>query len=270
MKNKGQSIADTLAVFGDKSQDADNLKVTILDIVRKISEAKESEGGKDWDFGSFLASPLSPHEGNVEDVEVEGIDSLKNLILAPKSYKDGGEVNIYNKLLEQVAGKAGMETSGVENLMSKIAYRESKGVPTQKQISDGMEAGPGRGLYQYELGSLGGSGAGRTAMNRLSSVLGEKNLPEWASSYFGKEGSKRDVDFSEMTEEQQNILFLADKLQDPMEGNISAMKDMGAGEWWKKFHHKGKASKEEEEKLIKGFMEDISYAERNKGAKWNQ
>ena len=117
---------------------------------------------------------------------------------------------------------------------------------------------------------MGGSGAGRTALNRLANIIGEENLPKWTSQYFGEEGLKRDVDFSELTEEQQNILFLADKLQDPMEGNIAAMKTMGAGEWWKKFHHKGKASKEEEKKLIKGFMEDIAYAEKTKGAKWTE
>ena len=45
MANKGQSIVDTLSVFGDKSQDADNLKTTILDIVKLIGgEEQQREG----------------------------------------------------------------------------------------------------------------------------------------------------------------------------------------------------------------------------------
>ena len=99
MANRGQSIADTLAVFGDKSQDADNLKATVLDIVRKISESEESQDSGGWNLGNFLSAPLSPHQG---DVDAEGVDSLKNLILAPESYEEGGKVgkDYYSQLAE--------------------------------------------------------------------------------------------------------------------------------------------------------------------------
>ena len=315
-----ESIADTLVVFEEKSQVADSLISSLRsslrsgfqNILRQGVSNLISEGGLTGEDMQRIASNTPINIGaefgggyglglglNVPSSEANPRGKQDFQIKLTKSFQEGGEVgdevSIYNQLLEQVAGKAKMETGEVENLMSKIAYRESKSVPTQKQISkhpkvseEGWESlypeeegkaysGPGRGLYQYELDSLGGSGAGRTAMNRLYAVLGgdlkkdkkPENLPEWASAYFGKEGSKRDVDFSELTEGQQNILFLADKLQDPMKGNIASMKTMDPAEWWKKFHHKGKVSKKEEKELIKSFAEDISFAE-SKGATWNQ
>ena len=314
-----ESISDTLAVFEEKSQIADSLisslKSSLVggfqNILKQGVKNLISKGGLTGEDMQRIASDtpinvgaeLGGGYGLGLGLNVPGPRGKQDFqVKLTKSFEEGGEVggdeNIYSQLLKQVARKAKIETGDVESLMSKIAYRESKSVPTQKQISTytpqlaegefGPPAppttysGPGRGLYQYELDSLGGSGAGRTAMNRLYAVLGgdlkkgkkPKNLPEWASPYFGKEGSKRDVDFSELTEGQQNILFLADKLQDPMKGNIAAMKDAskssaGVAGWWKKFHHKGKASKKEEEKLLAGFRADIELAEA-KGATWNQ
>ena len=145
---------------------------------------------------------------------------------------------LMDKVLEKTASNVGQKE--VEKLMKMIAYHETG--PHQRNLPEARQAGggPGRGLYQYELSTSGGSGAGRTAMNRLLNVLGEENLPKWAYKYFDKyfepEG---DVDFSELTEEQQNILFLADKLQDPIRGNIGQIGVESDSLWWAKYHHKG-------------------------------
>ena len=126
MADKGQTIADTLAVFGEKSKDADDLKATVLDIVRKISESKEGQGSGGWNFGDFLSAPLSPHQG---DVDAEGVDSLKNLILAPESYKDGGEVGLGGiiKEINQLfsSQKGGAKLSDQTDFMKRVAATES-------------------------------------------------------------------------------------------------------------------------------------------------
>jgi hypothetical protein len=115
-----REVRTILEEFGEKSQDADTLKTTVLDIVRLISE---SEDDRDWDFGSFLSSPLSPHQG---DVDVEGVDSLKNLILSPESYKDGGKVGKdYYSQLAEVAKKKDFDL----NQLTDMFIIESSGNP---------------------------------------------------------------------------------------------------------------------------------------------
>ena len=182
----------------------------------------------------------------------------------------------YDYLMESIVQKsidAGVTTdqAQVEKLMTLISYHETGGTmdPSQRQISqhwgrdEGLSNlypeskrfydGPGRGLFQYELDSLGGSGAGRVAMNRLYAALGgdlidgikPENMPKWMNKYFsinewGHHEVSGDVDFSELTEEQQKILFLADKLKTP-----GAIKDIGKladHEWWAEYHHKGAKS----------------------------
>jgi len=145
---------------------------------------------------------------------------------------------LMERVLEKTASNVGQED--VERLMNMIAYHETG--PSQRNFPDARQegGGPGRGLYQYELASGQGSGAGRTAMNRLFNMLGEEGLPQWAYKYFDKNFEPLgDVDFSELTKEQQDILFLADKLQDPIKGNLGAIGVESDSLWWQKYHHKG-------------------------------
>ena len=154
----------------------------------------------------------------------------------------------------------------VEELMNMIAWHESARTmdPSIKQKSNvyseedpervvGSKEGPGRGLYQYELETLDGSGAGRTAMNNLLKGYSDKKgqrttegynkLPKWAKQYFDTDNPseypnpKGDVDFSELTKEQQDILFLADKLMGT--AKIGDIGEISNAEWWAKYHHKG-------------------------------
>ena len=153
----------------------------------------------------------------------------------------------------------------VEELMNVLAHHETirTGDPSTRQKSNvynekgdviGSKEGPGRGLYQYELETLGGSGEGRVAMNRLYATLGgnletgvkPENMPKWMNQYFsenewGHLEASRDVDFSELNAEQQNLLFLADKLQDP-KVKLSDIGVVSDAEWWSKYHHKGEHS----------------------------
>ena len=151
----------------------------------------------------------------------------------------------YDHVMEKVLQEAQVDQDQVERLMTLVGVHESGGDPSIHQTG----GGPGRGLFQYEL-EKGGSGAGRTAMNRLYAALGgdlitgkePANMPKWMDKYFSKNQwgyheVSGDVDFSTLTEEQQKILFLADKLM-----TKGAIKDIGTladHEWWAKYHHKG-------------------------------
>tara|TARA_Y100000310_G_scaffold282984_1_gene304644 strand:+ start:238 stop:897 length:660 start_codon:yes stop_codon:yes gene_type:complete len=182
------------------------------------------------------------------------------------------ELPPYDFLMERVLGKTrnNVDQDQVERLMALISYHETGGTmdPSQRQISqrwgrdEGLANlypeserfydGPGRGLFQYELDKDGGSGAGRTAMNNLLIAYGGEvdprgaydKLPKWAKKYFNINNPSHypnpegDVDFSELTEEQQKILFLADKLEDP-KVKLADIGVLADHEWWAEYHHKG-------------------------------
>ena len=149
---------------------------------------------------------------------------------------------------EILANNPGLTQKQIEDLMGVIKYHETDGTmdPTIKQYKHrgAADHGPGRGLYQYELDRGDGSGSGRSAMQRLYNTVGEEGLPRWALKYFDRNPSTReleqegDVDFSELTAEQQDLLFLADKLQDPMPGNLGQIGVLSDAEWWEKYHKK--------------------------------
>jgi hypothetical protein len=175
------------------------------------------------------------------------------------------ELPPYDFLMERVLGKTrnNVDQDQVERLMALISYHETGGTMEpftiqksnlydEKEEVIGSKEGPGRGLYQYELETLGGSGAGRTAMNNLLIAYGGEvdprgaydKLPKWAKKYFNINNPSHypnpegDVDFSELTEEQQKILFLADKLEDP-KVKLADIGVLADHEWWAKYHHKG-------------------------------
>tara|TARA_Y100000310_G_scaffold285485_1_gene308976 strand:- start:1701 stop:2378 length:678 start_codon:yes stop_codon:yes gene_type:complete len=167
----------------------------------------------------------------------------------------------YDFLMESMIQKsidAGstVDQKQIENLMTLIAYHESAGTmdPSIRQF----EGGPGMGIFQYELQPSAkhtkASGAGRTAMGNLLLAYGGEDdprgaydkLPKWAKAYFnitnkwGYPNPEGDVDFSTLTLEQQEVLFLADKLM-----TIGAVEDIGklaSHEWWAKYHRKAPGS----------------------------
>ena len=123
--------------------------------------------------------------------------------------------NLLTALLDKAESNWGMDEAAIQDAMSRIAFHESKyGTPeyTPIQISDKSSTGygPGRGLYQYEIGDQGGA---HTAINRLlefNKVSGKKYDVKFAQDML----DNNLYDFSQLTPEQQNMLFLADKLGD--------------------------------------------------------
>jgi len=166
-------------------------------------------------------------------------------------------LNTYDRVMNIAVSHAKVNQQQIEELMDKIAYHETDG--TMKADMHQYEGGPGQGLFQYELKTKGGKGAGRTAMNRLYKVLGGVlpaeggkpardpiNMPDWMKSYFkrnkyGFYEASGDVDFSKLTEEQQKTAFLADKIKDERDGK-RAISEIGMdrdSKWWSLYHQKG-------------------------------
>mgnify|MGYP005988189205 CR=1 FL=1 len=109
-----------------------------------------------------------------------------------------------------------------------IAEVESGNKPLAKQIG----GGPGRGKYQFEPDAAVTAGA---RLKALAKSLGFEN-PSWNT-----EENMKDV--SQLSAEQQDILFLADKLQDE-KTNLKALAsgEISGEDFWIKHHWKGNAS----------------------------
>ena len=118
--------------------------------------------------------------------------------------------NAYDILLAAAEHEWGMTEGEVEDFISQIEWHESKGDHTAKQKLDDGSIGRGRGLFQYEVGK--GQGA-HTAINRLIKQIGYE--PSFLEGL-----SESDYDVSTLSPEQQQILFIADKLRmgDSMKG----------------------------------------------------
>ena len=123
--------------------------------------------------------------------------------------------DLLSALLGQAESNWGMDEAAIQDAMAKIAFHESKyGTPeyTPMQISDESSSGygPGRGLYQYDIGEKEGA---LTAINRLISI-NESRVNQYDISFLDSMIKNKSYDFSQLTPEQQNMLFLADKLVD--------------------------------------------------------
>ena len=98
--------------------------------------------------------PTGPSEGTI--------------IESPAAYQTGG---LRNHMMDYLH-TSGRDTNYVNTVMNSIAQHESKNNATQVQVSgnktDGFYDGPGRGKYQFEVGSEKG---GNTAMNRTANFL---------------------------------------------------------------------------------------------------
>ena len=148
----------------------------------------------------------------------------------------------------------------IEN-MNKIAFHESKNISDAVQKSNKTESGigPGRGLFQFEVGE--GQGAS-TAAQRLITQLGFE--PEFLQGF-----AESGYDASKLTPEQQQSLFLGNLLQMPNklngEGRVGASfagvdTDEELADYWAQYHHAGTDLGSDEYKtMIDKFTEDLDY-----------
>jgi len=155
----------------------------------------------------------------------------------------------YQAMLQDLAGRYGVQGSDIEGLMDKVGWHESKnqagaiqksGMGTYEDGSTQYGQGPGRGLFQFETRGGGGSGAGQTALNRLRNYYTEKGMdaPGWVNS------SYEDFDASQFSPMQQKMLFMANQRMSK-HGNFNAEEIKNPAEWAAKYHWRGDDAKKQ-------------------------
>jgi len=142
-------------------------------------------------------------------------------------------MNERDRLIEQLIRERGGTREQYLHFLNSVAYHESGGSfdPKQEQIG----GGPGVGKYQFEKGNSKGA---RTAANRAKNYykqLGYK-IPNWLSKLDGKDS----VDVSNLSSEQQDVLFLANLRKHPKADfrNLWEGKET-VPEFWANYHWAG-------------------------------
>ena len=153
---------------------------------------------------------------------------------------------IYNQMVVNMADRYKQTSNFLEQVMDRVAYHESRRDPGCKQLG----GGPGRGLFQFEIGASQGA---ETAMNRLLRWFTHNQIeaPEWThiSTKFG-------VDAAEVPSIGQNMMFLGNVRYHPKASfkNLT-LKDLPL--WWAKYHWAG--PDKDAEARIKSFNESMHY-----------
>ena len=156
----------------------------------------------------------------------------------------------YEQMMGDFSGHWGQTQEGLEDIMDKISYHESKG----KNVYQ-TGGGPGAGLFQYETGA--GQG-GMTARNRLAKWYGSKGkeVPAWLN----QEGmDEKGFDATKLSPEQQKMLFMADKRYHPT-ASLSPEATQDVGEWWAQNHWAGgEKGSDIYNKRVASFNRDLNY-----------
>ena len=157
--------------------------------------------------------------------------------------------SILDSLLFTASEKWNIDESQIMENMNKIAFHESK-YGTDKYQSQQIGGGPGRGLFQYETGK--GMGA-HTAINRLINIT--DSYPKFLEGIVDK-----NYDISELTEEEQKMLFLADKLKDPTASLKGVDTPEELAEFWADEHWAGYGEDLDlKRNKMDKFIQDINY-----------
>ena len=146
------------------------------------------------------------YTSTVED-KFPSFDNLQDSEAAPKVK------GLFGKALSAIADTRGwnpQDSNNLINFMGKVAEIESNSIVDRKQGDS--EDGIGRGKYQFETSK--GSGASKTAANRLFRGLPKlgidvSEIPEADRAELASD----DPDFSKLSEDVQDLAFLVDKAE---------------------------------------------------------
>lgn len=173
------------------------------------------------------------------------------------SFQKGGAVassgTSYEDMLNYVIQKKGGTAQQYNELMDMISYHETGAQQrmnpnaVQMVMKDGklQPIGVGRGRFMFEVGDAMG---GVIAVNRTVKELKDSGMtvPPWLGNLY-KQSS---VDFSKLSVEQQNLLFLGNYLQHPKAnlGNYVNGKQ-SAEDFWFNYHQAGGSDVEQERRM---------------------
>ena len=152
----------------------------------------------------------------------------------------------YTQMVVNMADRYQQTANFLEEIMDRVAYHESRRDPGCKQYG----GGPGRGLYQFELGANQG---GETAMNRLLRWFkyNEIEAPKWT-----KISTKSGVDASELPKSAQDMMFLGNVRYHP-KATFKGLTFENLPLWWAKYHWAGPEAQAEER--IQSFNSSMHY-----------
>ena len=186
-------------------------------------------------FFDFMTDPFTPHVGQSDpivdysDYDPRVIDFLSQIDrgrnykneLAPamldfmdavKMHESGNDYRLRQQLpkVENIeSGRASWEVDG--------QVIGSAPPPPKFNVNDPStwRDGPGSGAYQFEMkwGRSGDHG-GKTALGRVKAVLASKNMDTaWVDDLLDRYRQGEDIDFSNLEDWKQDIMFIADKTE---------------------------------------------------------
>ena len=164
-------------------------------------------------------------------------------------------MNELDKLIKKLISEKGGSQQDYLNLLNSIAYHESAGTldPTIKQYG----GGPGRGLFQFEEGSNAG---GITAARRTKKYYENNNIP--VPTWLKEANSKNTLDASNLTKEQQEVLFLGNMRMHPKADFSKVWKgEESTTDFWANYHWAG--NKEDRRQRVKSFNESLNKYKEN-------
>ena len=173
------------------------------------------------------------------------------------SFQRGGTVASngtgYEDMLNYVIKKKGGTPQQYNDLMDMISYHETGAqqrmnpAAVQMVMKDGrlQPIGVGRGRFMFEVGDERG---GVIAVNRSVKELRDNGMivPPWLNNLY----KEKSVDFSKLSAEQQNFLFLGNYLQHP-KANFSDFitGKQSAEDFWFNYHQAGGSAVEQERRM---------------------
>jgi len=171
-----------------------------------VNDDEERLGFKDGLLVSIGVAPVSEKQ----------IDKLKKGLKKRKAMREGGDAetqesfsNQILKTIQQNRNWSDEETAILNSFANLVGYAESDNQADRLQDS----GGPGRGMYQYEIGESQGASTGR---NRFFNFAKDNNInvPEEYLGLLGEQGPTS-IDFSKLPEDLQTAIFYADKAEHP-------------------------------------------------------
>ena len=155
------------------------------------------------------------------------------------------------RYIAALAKKKGWSKEQAENFRKygdAVAFTESNNDPYAVQIG----GGPGRGKYQYEVGD-----SVKTALNRLKSFNRAMGIEDNFTKEDKKILSSENPDFSKLSEDAQDAVFVADTWGKAPTDSI-ASGEITPEDTWVKYHWAGNAdgSKPEDEVQRRGHFRE--------------
>ena len=159
------------------------------------------------------------------------------------------EISEYDQMIGNVSSQYGTTPENLEDIMNRIAYHETGpsqrmnpkaiqrvGIGTNIDGTTEIGEGVGRGLFQFETGQDQG---GATAMNRLQRYYEQNQMevPSWTQY-----DSSKGVDASQLTPEQQKMMFLANTTLGKGR-SFEGVDSDNLANWWNEFHYAGPENK---------------------------